>query len=89
MAEKFLRMTQMKQNLKFYPVGIFEDITAVFLDLATKTPQNQTNDKKVRFLSNQSKFLFKSTTIFWNRNSIYLNVETKRYSKHNLGKKVR
>ena len=38
-----------------YPVGIFEDITAMFLELASKTPQNQTNDK-TRFLTNSSQF---------------------------------
>ena len=40
-------------------VGIFEDLTAMFLELASKTPRNQTNDKKARLLTNQFIFLFK------------------------------
>ena len=56
---------------------MFEDITAIFLELASKTPQNPTNDKKLVFYKSIQVFV-QTTKVLWNRNSIYLNVEIKK-----------
>ena len=70
------KFEKLSNDLSLYPVGIFEDLTAMFLELASKTPPKIKQTTKSTFFVKSIQSFVQTTKILWNRISIYLKIET-------------